>query len=68
MPPHRNTLYKKFSEKMCGQLVRRLDGNYEKIERVTGIAGSNPTHLYVHTVEGNGFWCYKDGDKHYREL
>ena len=57
MPFHRNRNYRELSKKLKNQLVKRLDGNYEKIERVTGFANSEPIDLYIHTVEGNAFWC-----------
>ena len=69
MPFHRGREYRKFSEQLKNQLVRRLDGTYEKIDRVTGIANSNPIDLFIHTVEGNTFWCNRASDgSHYVEI
>ena len=50
--------YGKFCKLLKDQLVRRLDGNYEKIRSVNGVAGLGTIHIV--TAEGNSFWVTRD--------
>jgi hypothetical protein len=48
------------------QLVRRLDGNYEKIREVNGFADHGVIHIV--TTEGNSFWVTNAGNERYHEV
>lgn len=62
-------IYRKWSKQVRGQLVKRLDGNWEKVYEIRGLAVLKSGRvLFVRTVEGHEFWCEKDLNGRLREV
>lgn len=54
-------IYAKWSKQIRGQLVKRLDGNWEKVVAIQGLAVLKTGRvLFVITAEGHKFWADKD--------
>ena len=61
MSRSQSDIYRKWSKQIRGQLVKRLDGNWEKVVAIQGLAVLKSGRvLYVITAEGHKFWCEKD--------
>jgi hypothetical protein len=59
-------IYQRWSRQLRDQLVRRVNGNYEKIRDVDGFAAHGVIHIV--TAEGNSLWVTKDDHGRYYEL
>lgn len=69
MSRSQSDIYRKWSKQIRGQLVKRLDGNWEKVVAIQGLAVLKSGRvLYVITTEGHKFWCEKDLNGRLREV
>lgn len=61
MGKSKGDIYAKWSKQIRGQLVRRMNGNWEKVVAIQGLAVLKTGRvLFVITAEGHKFWCEKD--------